>query len=49
MQERAANAMKLASDVVRWTSNLNGTLVTFPEEMGLPSVLKQEKIRYVSL
>ncbi|CAM8914725.1 unnamed protein product [Rhodiola kirilowii] len=45
-QERAANAMKLAPNIVRWTSSLNGMLVTFPEEMGLPSLFKQEKPSY---
>uniref|UniRef100_A0A7N0TF22 INO80 complex subunit B-like conserved region domain-containing protein n=1 Tax=Kalanchoe fedtschenkoi TaxID=63787 RepID=A0A7N0TF22_KALFE len=45
-QEKAANSMKLAPHVVRWTSGLNGIFVTFPEEMGLPSVFKQESPSY---
>ncbi|XP_047334143.1 transcriptional regulator ATRX homolog [Impatiens glandulifera] len=37
-QEKAANALKHASSTVRWVIGPNGTTVTFPEEMGLPSL-----------
>uniref|UniRef100_A0A7N0VJZ2 INO80 complex subunit B-like conserved region domain-containing protein n=1 Tax=Kalanchoe fedtschenkoi TaxID=63787 RepID=A0A7N0VJZ2_KALFE len=45
-QEKADNAMKLAPNVVRWTFGLNGIFVTFSEEMGLPSIFKQERPSY---
>lgn len=37
-QEKAANAMMLASNTIRWVSGPTGTVVTFPEDMGFPSI-----------
>lgn len=47
LQERAANAMILASDTVRWVMGPSGTIVTFPNEMGLPSIFDSKPRRYV--
>ncbi|TKY61700.1 INO80 complex subunit B [Spatholobus suberectus] len=45
-QERAANAQMLASNTIRYTMGPTGTVVTFPEEMGLPSLLNSKPVSY---
>ncbi|XAR52681.1 hypothetical protein NMG60_11020868 [Bertholletia excelsa] len=45
-QERAANAMTLASDTVRWVMGPSGTVVTFPNEMGFPSIFEPKASSY---
>ncbi|KAJ7973068.1 HIT zinc finger,PAPA-1-like conserved region isoform 1 [Quillaja saponaria] len=45
-QEKAANALMLASNTVRWVMGPTGTVVTFPEEMGLPSIFNSKPISY---
>lgn len=45
-QERAANAMKLPSNSVRWIMGPSGTVVTFPDEMGLPSIFDSKPCSY---
>ncbi|OMP09377.1 PAPA-1-like conserved region [Corchorus olitorius] len=37
-QEKATNSMILGSDIVRWVMGPSGTVVTFPSEVGLPSI-----------
>lgn len=37
-QERTSNSATVASNVSRWVMGPSGTLVTFPEETGLPSI-----------
>ncbi|KAF7818131.1 calponin homology domain-containing protein [Senna tora] len=37
-QEKAANAQMLASNTIRYVISPAGTVLTFPEEMGLPSI-----------
>ncbi|KAL3531538.1 hypothetical protein ACH5RR_010860 [Cinchona calisaya] len=37
-QEKAANAQMLASNTIRWVMGPTGTVITFPQEMGLPKV-----------
>lgn len=45
-QEKAANAMVLSSDHVRWVMGPSGTTVTFPDEMGLPSIFDSKPCSY---
>ncbi|PON48203.1 INO80 complex, subunit Ies [Parasponia andersonii] len=45
-QERAANATILASDSVRWVIGPSGTVVTFPNEMGLPTIFNSKPCSY---
>ncbi|RQO89870.1 hypothetical protein POPTR_005G014000v4 [Populus trichocarpa] len=45
-QEKATNAMVLASDHVRWVMGPAGTTVTFPTEMGLPSIFDSKPCSY---
>ncbi|KAJ9180341.1 hypothetical protein P3X46_008599 [Hevea brasiliensis] len=45
-QEKAANAMILTSDHVRWVMGPSGTVVTFPNEIGLPSIFDPKPCRY---
>lgn len=45
-QERATNAMTLASDTVRWSIGPTGSVVTFPNEMGLPSIFEPKACSY---
>ncbi|XP_031266494.1 uncharacterized protein LOC116124871 [Pistacia vera] len=45
-QEKAANAMILASNTVRWTMGPSGTFVTFPNEVGLPSIFDHKTCSY---
>ncbi|OMO86279.1 PAPA-1-like conserved region [Corchorus capsularis] len=37
-QEKATNSMILGSEFVRWVMGPSGTVVTFPSEVGLPSI-----------
>ncbi|KAK7337531.1 hypothetical protein VNO77_18111 [Canavalia gladiata] len=45
-QEKAANARMLASNTIRYVMGPTGTVVTFPEEMGFPSVLNFKPVSY---
>lgn len=44
-QEKAANAA-VASNVVRWVMSPSGTTVTFPDDIGLPSIFKPKHFSY---
>ncbi|KAM5585049.1 hypothetical protein ABKV19_004441 [Rosa sericea] len=43
-QERAANAM-LPSDSVRWVMGPSGSIVTFPDTIGLPTIFDSKPCR----
>lgn len=45
-QEKATSAEKLASSTVRLVIGPNGTTVTFPQAMGLPSIFDSKPISY---
>ncbi|KAH0994360.1 hypothetical protein GBA52_018224 [Prunus armeniaca] len=45
-QERAANAFILPSDSVRWVMGPSGSIVTFPDEMGLPAIFDSKPCSY---
>ncbi|XVE63129.1 hypothetical protein DITRI_Ditri06bG0175100 [Diplodiscus trichospermus] len=45
-QEKATNSMILASDSVRWLMGPSGTVVTFPNEVGLPSIFDPKPCSY---
>ncbi|OIV95359.1 hypothetical protein TanjilG_07515 [Lupinus angustifolius] len=45
-QEKAANAQRLPPNTIRYVYGPNGTTVTFPEEMGIPSILNSKPISY---
>ncbi|XP_043709630.1 uncharacterized protein LOC122658654 [Telopea speciosissima] len=45
-QEKAANAMTLAPNTVRWIMGPTGTTVIFPKEVGLPSIFDTKTISY---
>ncbi|XP_058076819.1 uncharacterized protein LOC131225314 [Magnolia sinica] len=45
-QEKAANAVMLASSTVRWVMGPTGTVVTFPKEVGLPSIFDSKPCSY---
>ncbi|XP_057966714.1 uncharacterized protein LOC131156781 [Malania oleifera] len=45
-QEKAANALTLASNTVRWVMGPTGTTVTFPKDMGLPSIFDSKPCSY---
>ncbi|GLT66256.1 hypothetical protein SLA2020_386300 [Shorea laevis] len=45
-QEKAANATVLKSDSVRWVIGPSGTVVTFPDEIGLPSIFDAKPCSY---
>ncbi|EOY11665.1 HIT zinc finger,PAPA-1-like conserved region, putative [Theobroma cacao] len=45
-QEKVANSMILASDFVRWVMGPSGTVVTFPDEVGLPSIFDPKPCSY---
>lgn len=38
--------MMLASNTIRWVSGPTGTFVTFPEDMGFPSIFDSKPSRY---
>ncbi|KAH9689674.1 PAPA-1 domain-containing protein [Citrus sinensis] len=46
LAQKAANAMVLASDTIRWTMGPSGTTVTFPSEVGLPSLFDHKPSSY---
>lgn len=46
MQERNANGATVAPDAVRWVMGPSGTVVTFPAEVGLPSIFEPKSCRY---
>lgn len=45
-QERAANALIIASNTVRWVMGPTGTIVTFSQDMGLPSIFSSKPSSY---
>ncbi|KAF5454189.1 hypothetical protein F2P56_023872 [Juglans regia] len=45
-QEKAANSMVLASDSVRWIMGPSGTVVTFPTDIGLPTIFDSKPCSY---
>ncbi|XP_022719537.1 uncharacterized protein LOC111277383 [Durio zibethinus] len=45
-QEKATNSLILASDSVRWIMGPSGTVVTFPNEVGLPSIFDPKPCSY---
>ncbi|KAM2612874.1 hypothetical protein TB2_032790 [Malus domestica] len=45
-QERAANAFILPPDSVRWVMGPSGSVVTFPNEMGLPAIFDSKPCSY---
>ncbi|XP_061350122.1 uncharacterized protein LOC133295326 [Gastrolobium bilobum] len=45
-QEKEANARMLASNTIRYVMGPTGTVVTFPDEMGLPSILNSKPVSY---
>ncbi|KAI6684586.1 hypothetical protein NL676_030499 [Syzygium grande] len=45
-EEKAAKAMIIKSDTVRWVMGPARTVVTFPEEMGLPSIFDSRTCSY---
>lgn len=46
LQEKAANALALASNTIRWVMGPAGTVVTFPNELGFPSIFDHKPCRY---
>ncbi|XP_050376200.1 uncharacterized protein LOC126793651 [Argentina anserina] len=48
-QEKAANAMALASSTIRYVMGPNGTTLTFPDDMGLPSLFDPKPCSYPPL
>lgn len=46
VQEKSSKPFHLASKTVRWTMGPNGTVVTFSEDMGLPSIFQTIPNRY---
>lgn len=47
-QGKTANAL-LASNTIRWVNGLAGTVVTFSEDIGLPSIFNPVPCRYINL
>ncbi|KAL6964651.1 hypothetical protein U1Q18_035707 [Sarracenia purpurea var. burkii] len=45
-QERATNAITLAANTVRWVISPTGSVVTFPNEMGLPNIFEPKACSY---
>lgn len=45
-QERNANAATVAPNAVRWVMGPSGTVVTFPDEIGLPSIFQPKSCSY---
>ncbi|KAL7119966.1 hypothetical protein ACP275_02G094400 [Erythranthe tilingii] len=45
-QERSANSATVASNVVRWVMGPSGTIVTFPHDIGLPSIFESNPCSY---
>ncbi|XP_008451474.1 uncharacterized protein LOC103492752 isoform X1 [Cucumis melo] len=48
-QEKAANAQKLLSNTIRWVMGPSGTVVTFPNDMGFPSIFESRPCSYPPL
>ncbi|KAL1564410.1 stress response protein NST1-like isoform X1 [Salvia divinorum] len=46
VQERNANGATVAPDAVRWVMGPSGTVVTFPAEVGLPSIFEPKSCSY---
>ncbi|KAL6990066.1 hypothetical protein U1Q18_015815 [Sarracenia purpurea var. burkii] len=46
IQERAANSMTLSPSTVRWVIGPTGTIVTFSEDIGLPSIFNSVDCSY---
>lgn len=46
MQEKAANALMLGSNMIRTVSGPQGNTVTFSKDMGLPSIFDSKPCRY---
>lgn len=49
IQEKAANALALASSTIRWVMGPTGTTVIFPDDMGLPSLFDSKPCRWFIL
>lgn len=47
LQEKAANASLLSGSTIRWVMSPTGTVVTFPNELGLPKMFDPPPCRYV--
>ncbi|XP_075506751.1 uncharacterized protein LOC142543385 isoform X2 [Primulina tabacum] len=45
-QERTSNSAKIASNVIRWIMGPSGTIVTFPDELGFPSIFEPKPCSY---
>lgn len=45
-QERAAREQNLAASSVRWVMGPTGTIISFPEAVGLPSIFNSKPHRY---
>ncbi|KAL0335436.1 UNVERIFIED_CONTAM: hypothetical protein Sradi_4755500 [Sesamum radiatum] len=45
-EERTANSATVASNVVRWVMGPSGTVVTFPDEIGLPTIFEPKPCSY---
>ncbi|KAA8543022.1 hypothetical protein F0562_021483 [Nyssa sinensis] len=45
-QEKAANELMLASSTIRWVMGPTGTVVTFPKDMGLPTIFDSKPCSY---
>ncbi|KAK4739387.1 hypothetical protein R3W88_003084 [Solanum pinnatisectum] len=45
-QERTATATSLSSNAIRWVMGPSDTVVTFPNEMGLPSIFEPKACSY---
>ncbi|KAF5187630.1 Hit zinc finger and papa-1-like domain-containing protein [Thalictrum thalictroides] len=45
-QEKAASAMTLPPNTIRWVIGPTGTVVTFPQDIGLPSIFSSKPCSY---
>lgn len=45
-QERTSNSATIASNVIRWVMGPSRTVVTFPDEIGLPSIFEPKPCSY---
>ncbi|KAL5205897.1 hypothetical protein ABZP36_034106 [Zizania latifolia] len=45
-KERAARAQNLAGNTIRWVMGPSGTVVSFPKEVGLPSIFNSKPCSY---
>ncbi|KAF0887726.1 hypothetical protein E2562_003963, partial [Oryza meyeriana var. granulata] len=45
-KERAARAQTLPGNTIRWVMGPSGTVVSFPEEVGLPSIFNSKPFNY---